>query len=328
MAKLFFFVYKKIFSSLNSSLNKSHAVILIAQRGRSFASWQKKEKKGERKREMIFSKTDFGQRKRPAMRRVSLRRRLLKHVASGSWNLDLKCTYTSFPFDDDGFRDVTERVWIVDRYSRISSVNDIIDKRAENRRAIYLRPVLPFSSRCKKKTQLHHRVTTRERERERQRFSYVNCKEKILTTQLMPYLCPENSAICTALCGSEISQTRTFGMWPHSPVARSLPSPASAREVTVLRQPFNTCAWLFLRGLNNTTVQLQQRERILSIKSGDRPKLFFFFFSFSFHRLTIRQIFQTAINERLVVHLDRANRTRVIKLAIPRSCYVANVCFK
>lgn len=81
---------------------------------------------------------------------------------------------------------------------------------------------------------------------------------RVLTTQLIPYLCPENSAICTALWGSEMSQTRTFGMWPHSPVARSLPSPASAKEVTVLRQAFNTCAWVFRRGLNSTTVQLQQ----------------------------------------------------------------------
>lgn len=84
----------------------------------------------------------------------------------------------------------------------------------------------------------------------------IKNRRQVLTTQLMPYLCPGNSAICTALCGSEISQTRTFGIWPHSPVAKSLPSPASAREVTVFRQAFNTCVWLFRRGLNRTTVQL------------------------------------------------------------------------
>lgn len=91
----------------------------------------------------------------------------------------------------------------------------------------------------------------------------------------MPYLCPENSANCTALYGSEMSQTRTFGMWPHSPVAKYLPSPARAREVTVFRQAFNTWAWVFFRGLNKTTVQLKQRKfgRCLRFYSHTLPPL-------------------------------------------------------
>ena len=77
-----------------------------------------------------------------------------------------------------------------------------------------------------------------------------------LTTQLMPNLCPANSA---TMALSWTSQTRTEGRWPHSPVTRWRPSSEKPRHVMVLRDEFVMCDCRFLRGLYSTTVHLQRR---------------------------------------------------------------------